>query len=390
MAILGIMGGSFDPIHSGHIFMAERTVKHVRLDGVLFIPTGDPPHKTHHASALDRLRMVECAIENKPAFRASDIEIRRDHTTYTIDTLTQLRAENQDDQYVYIVGADTLMTIESWREFARIPPLLLGIACVLRPEIERREVWQKAEQLRKAYGLVIWVIDEMGYNVSSTYVRMRVERGLSVRKMLPDAVIDYIVEHRLYRNEMFETLRKDLLPERYRHTLGVERAALQLAARNDVDPEKARLAALLHDCAKCMSEQEMLALLRKHGMEPRYAADRTRTLMHAVAGMILAKEKYGVTDPEVLGAIRWHTTGRAGMTTLEKLIYLADVIEAGRRPFPALAAIRAATQRSLDEGMMIAAERTLAYLDQRGILPDPNTLDLLKDYQQITGKESRI
>ncbi len=386
--VWGIMGGSFDPIHQGHVFMAACAMRHMALSGVLFIPTGDPPHKSRLAKATDRLMMVELAIADNPAFRACDMEIRRAATTYTVDTLHQLHDDNPADEYVYIVGADTLLVIETWRTFEQVPGLLKAVCCVPRPGVELAEVEQQAAHLKSRHGLTVFITPERGPDLSSTDVRLRVERGLPTEGMVPDTVAQYIERKGLYRDPMLDELRRTLTPERYRHTLGVEQAALLLAQQNGVDPGKARVAALLHDCAKCMGEREMLRLLRDHGQEPRHPADRTRTLMHAAAGVIVAKERYDVTDADILSAIRWHTTGRANMSKLEKLIYLADVIEPGRRPFPALPAIRAAAHRSLDEALKMAAERTLAYLDQRGVLPDPNTLNLLKDYQESTRKES--
>ncbi len=387
MAVWGIMGGSFDPIHSGHVFMADCAMRHMALSGVLFIPAGDPPHKSRLAKAKDRLKMVELAIAGNPAFHVSDMEIKRAATTYTIDTLNQLHRENPGDEYVYIVGADTLLVIETWYTFERVPSLLRAVCCVPRPGIARDLVEKQAQHLHRQYGISVYITPEQGPDLSSTDVRMHVERGLAVSGMVPDAVAQYMDKQGIYQDPMFTQLRNTLTPERYRHTLGVEQTALELAQKNGIDPGKARVAALLHDCAKCMGEKEMLRLLKDHGMEPRFPADRTRTLMHAAAGAIIARDRYGITDEEILGAIRWHTTGRANMTRLEKLIYLADVIEPGRRPFPALGAIRAATHKSLDEGLRMAAERTLAYLDQRGVLPDPNTLNLLRDYQEKTGKE---
>ena len=381
MATWGIMGGSFDPIHLGHLFMAEQALKHVQLDGVLFIPTGDPPHKSYLAKAEHRLAMVELAIAGNPHYRASDIEINRDTTTYTIDTLNELHALHPDDEYVYIVGADTLLVIETWYTFDLVVPLLKGIACIPRPDVDTGEALKKATHLFDKYGLCVWMMDQSGPDISSTEIRLRAERDQSLAGLVPEAVAEYIAAHHLYKSELLESLKASLTADRYRHTLGVEHTALQLAAKYGIDPGKVRMAALLHDCAKCMREPDMLLLLKKHNMEPKYPADRTRTLMHAAASMILAKEQYGVTDEDVLSAVRWHTTGHAGMTDLEKLIYLADMIEPGRRPFPALFEIRDATWQSLDQGIKLAAARSLQYLDQRGILPDPHTIELLNDYQ---------
>lgn len=382
MSVWGIMGGTFDPIHLGHLQMAEAVKRQMSLKGVLFIPAGDPPHKSHLAPARDRLRMVELAIEGHKSFVSSDIEVERKRITYTVDTLNQLREERPKDEFVYIVGADTLLVIESWHTFELVPKFLRAVACVPRPSVPERQIRAHMEHLHAVYGLWVVLIHESGPDISSTDVRMAVEHGLPISHLVPEKVEAYIKRHGLYRNEMISELQRTLTSERYRHTLGVERTAIKLAKLNAIDPEKARLAALLHDCAKCIPEKEMRELLEQRNMLPKFEADQTRTLMHAAAGMILAEEKYGVTDEDVLSAIRWHTTGHAGMTPLEKLIYLADVVEPNRRPFPALKAIRAATWRSLDEGMRLAAERTLAYLDQRGVLPDKNTLELLRTYEE--------
>lgn len=379
LQVWGIMGGSFDPVHNGHLQMAECTLHQMRLDGVIWIPTGDPPHKSDLAPAQDRLRMVELATERHACFVASDMEITRNQTTYTVDTLRELHKQRPNDQFVYIIGADTLFHLETWRTFAEAPPLLKAFACVPRPGIDEREMLHQVDVLERKYPLKIALMRERGLDISSTQVRLAVERGLPMDDLVPSSVAQYIKERGLYRDPMLDELKRTLTESRYRHTLGVEQTAIELAQQYDVDPGKARIAALLHDCAKCMPEKDMKALLKAHNMLPKDPSSRTITLMHASAGMILAQERYGITDPDILSAIRWHTTGHANMTQLEKLIYLADVVEPGRRPFPSLDAIRKETWIDLNSGMRLAANRTLQYLKSRGIEPDPHTRELLND-----------
>ncbi len=381
MTVLGIMGGTFDPIHTGHIQIAQIVMKEMQLDGMMFLPDGDPPHKGTLAPARDRLRMVEKAIDGYKQFTVSDMEIQRSGTTYTVDTLRALRAQNPGVEYVYVIGADTLFKLETWHTFDQIPGLVRAFACVPRPSVSMDALIRQRDALEKKYSLHIELIRQSGPDISSSDVRAAVARALPVGHMVPPKVEAYIKKHQLYHDKMLDELQRTLTAERYRHTLGVERTAVELAQVHGVDASRARLAALLHDCAKCMPEREMKQLLAKHNMLPEDEASQTRTLMHAAAGMVLAREKYAVTDPEVLSAICWHTTGRAGMSRLEKLIYLADVIEPYRRPFPALKAIRAATWRDLDEGMRLAAERTLAYLNSRGVTPDRHTLELMNTYK---------
>ena len=133
-------------------------------------------------------------------------------------------------------------------------------------------------------------------------------------------------------------LKKALDKERYIHTKGVEKTARKMAEIFGEDVEKAALAGLLHDCAKCLSLDKMLKAVRDYPIDE--LMSKNKSLLHSAAGRCLAESVYGVTDPDVLEAIRWHTTGHAGMTRLEKIIYLADIIEPSRKPFPGIEKLR--------------------------------------------------
>lgn len=134
------------------------------------------------------------------------------------------------------------------------------------------------------------------------------------------------------REKILYRLKKELDALRYEHTLGVEATARVMARQFGVNEERAGLAALLHDCAKCMPLSQMVKTAKGESLDDMML--ESKALMHAVAGMCLAKSVYGVEDEAVLSAIRWHTTGRAGMTDLEKIVYLADMIEPNRKPYP--------------------------------------------------------
>lgn len=374
MRACGIMGGTFDPIHLGHVQMAESTMAQLHLDEILFIPDGDPPHKGELADAADRLNMVKLAIEGRQGFMASDVEIARRGVTYTVDTLTELRARRPDCAYTYIVGADTLLLLESWRDFARVAALLDAVACVSRPSVDRARAAEYADHLNKRYGLSVRMVAGEGLDVSSTDVRQAARFDLPLEPMVGPSVARYIKKRRLYEDPMMPKLRAALTKERYRHTLGVVQTAAELARRYGEDVEKARVAALLHDCARCLPDREMKALAKE-----KHIPDKSRALMHAAAGVVLAQREYGVEDPEVLQAIRWHTTGRPGMTKLQKIIYLADFIEPNRRAFDGLDKMRAAAREDLDRAVLMAAQSTMDYVRKRGMTPDENTLMLLAE-----------
>lgn len=377
MKAYGIMGGTFDPIHNGHLLMADFAMNQLGLDEVLFIPDGDPPHKKGLSPAQDRLNMVRQAIAGQKKFCAVDMEVRREGVTYTVDTLEHLRKEHPlTDRFFYIVGADTLMALETWRDFPRVSRLLAGIACAPRKEFSPKSLRQQRAYIFERYNLRVDLLDMEPVDLSSTQVRNRVARGLPVEGMLPAPVAKYITEHELYLDPLFVRLQKTLSKERYRHTLGVEEVAVKLARHYGEDIEKARMAALLHDCARCIDSARMRRLVGD-----RAGKSALRALMHAPAGEALARQEYGITDEQVLSAIRWHTTGREGMTKLEKIVYLADIIEPNRQAYPGLDALREAAFRDLDEAVRMAAVSTMRYVRARGLSPDENTIRMLKSDQ---------
>lgn len=183
------------------------------------------------------------------------------------------------------------------------------------------------------------------------------------------------IEHRL---------KKSLDEERYRHTLGVAETAEKMAETFGEDTEKARLAGLLHDCAKCMSLDEMISIVGDRIDDPLIKA--SKALMHAAAGMYVAKEEYHIDDPDVLGAIRWHTTGRANMTNLEKIVYLADMIEPNRRYFPGLDALRRLSYSDLDKAMQLGLTMSLQHVGAQGKIVHPDTRAALQDYSDKPNK----
>ncbi|MEG1844098.1 MAG: nicotinate-nucleotide adenylyltransferase [Clostridia bacterium] len=383
----GILGGTFDPIHLGHLEMAEAVVREMGVRKMLFIPDGDPPHKGELADGRDRMNMVRLAIEGHTGFEANEAELNRPGVTYTVETLKELTLRAPRTRWLYVVGSDTLMVIETWRNFPEVAKLLSAIAVVPRPGDRRETVLSTAQRISAQYGVMVKVLDKPVSRISSTEVRYRAARHQALDGLVPPAVAHYIRAHKLYRQPMLEELRRTMTPARYKHTLGVEEMAIALAKKNGLDVRKAQLAALLHDGAKHMPMDEMVELVKDADAQTAPGEDESRALLHAAAGMVLAKEKFGVDDPEVLSAIRWHTTGRAGMTALDKVIYLADMIEPGRRFFPGLDLIREAAERDLDEAMAIAARRTVDYVRSRGMPLNERTLELLGSIEQQQRKK---
>jgi nicotinate-nucleotide adenylyltransferase len=192
---IGLLGGTFDPIHLGHLRAAENAREALGLERVAFVPAGQPPHRARPASpALDRFAMVSLATAGHPAFVAWDVELRRDGPSYTVDTVSRVLDERPSDVVVVIVGADTYPEMATWREPERLFALCT-VAVVARPGESAtgsplRAPFPGARGVESVPGPAL--------PVSSTEIRQRVRDGRSVRYLVPDAVADYIAKRGLY------------------------------------------------------------------------------------------------------------------------------------------------------------------------------------------------
>lgn len=177
-------------------------------------------------------------------------------------------------------------------------------------------------------------------------------------------------------------MEKALDAKRYEHTLGVAYTAAALAMRYDVPVKSAQTAGLLHDCAKCMSDEKRLSICRKHNISVNEVERRNPFLLHAKVGSFLAMDEYHVTDPDVINAILNHTTGRPGMSELEKIIFIADYIEPGRKQAPHLKEIRRLAFVDLDEALLKILEDILEYLEKGVGERDPMTQKTYEYYRR--------
>ena len=187
--------------------------------------------------------------------------------------------------------------------------------------------------------------------------------------------------------EVSQKLRKqlenELKPDRFDHTLGVAYTAANMAFLYGVDIEKALIAGYLHDCAKCMTHEEQIKICEKNDIEITEVERKNHSLLHAKVGMYLARTKYDVYDPEILGAIRWHTTGREDMTLLEKIVYIADFIEPNRRPLENMAEIRKEAFTDLDKCLAHILHDSVIYLKTIGKEVDEATMNAYEFYKKF-------
>lgn len=389
MARIGILGGTFNPVHKGHLVMAQKAYEQLALSEVWFMPSKRPPHKDQSqlVSDTDRKAMIQLSIAETEYFKLSEMELLRSGTTYTIDTLRQLKKEYPKDEFYFILGADSLYQLESWKEAEAIFKMA-HILCAPRYPSTLLEDEVQRGRLEDAYHAEIHFIRMTPMRVSSESIRAMLKCGQEEAVgYLPEAVFEYIHKHKLYpaidRQAIREKLKNTLKPSRFLHTIGVENTAACLAMRYGADMNLAALAGLLHDCAKNLPMEELLEESQKNGLPISEVERRQPFLLHGKLGAFYAKEKYGVDEDSVLDAITWHTTGRPGMSLLEEIIFIADYIEPSRKEIPGLSEIRRLVFINLSEAVYLTLKNTLEYLrGQKNSEIDPHTYETYLYYKE--------
>lgn len=198
---IGIMGGTFDPIHIGHLLLGEFAYEDFGLDEIWFLPNGNPPHKENEfGESLDeRVEMVRMAIEGVPHFRISLYEAKENVHSYTYQTMGHFNEKYPEHEFYFILGADSLFSIEKWKYFKEIFPTCTILAA-MRDDKDLDDMERQIEYLHEKYHARIEILKAPLIEISSTTIRERASKGLTVHYMVPDAVAKYIREKGLYKN----------------------------------------------------------------------------------------------------------------------------------------------------------------------------------------------
>ena len=370
---------------------AVSAAKYLELDKLLLIPAGIPPHKQlsagspsdEHRLAMTRAMGEQVALESGVQVETFDLEMRRAGKSYTSDTLRALREQYPSAELWLLMGTDMFLTFHLWHE----PEEILrdaGLCAFGRSEKDGEELFapQRDYLAQRFPGcrIVTMTLPNL-VEISSTALRERLARGGAGGYLAP-TVLGYILREKLYGTNLdlkhltLEELRPIALSylkaKRVPHVLGTEKTAVALAEKYGADTEKAHIAALLHDCTKRLSMSEQLALCEQYGIALDAMEQKALKLLHAKTGAAIAREVFG-EDEDICNAILWHTTGRAGMTTLEKVIYLADYIEP-TRDFPGVDALREVVWEDLDRGLLMGLEMTVEEMRGMGNPIHENTL----------------
>lgn len=389
---IAIMGGTFDPIHYGHLVAAETVRALINAEKVLFIPTGRPPHKNNKTVEHDEHRylMTVLATANNPYFNVSRIEIDRPGITYTIDTIQSLKKICSPETEIYfITGADAINEILTWKNTVELFKICKFVA-VTRPGYDKDSLLKTLNSYKEKYEINLIFAEVPALSISSTDIRNRVISQKPIKYLLPDEVEQYIMKFGLYKTTFKERplftfinqkLHTILKPKRFVHTQGVATEAVNLAKFWGADTEKAYTAGLLHDCAKNFTKEQTLELCKKYKVELDEVIKEQLDLAHSFLGSAVAENEYFITDTDILNSIKYHTTGRPEMSLLEKIIYIADMTEENRKYYDGLDKLRKASYKDLDKAVYMGLKQTIDFNKEKSRLIHPLSLSALKYYE---------
>lgn len=399
---LGIMGGTFDPLHNGHIACAVAACAACGIEKVLFIPTGRPNFKQGRnlASGYERLEMCRVALADEAhRFEVCDIEIRRPGVTYAVDTLRALRAAYPANvELCFIMGADSAKSLPRWYESADLAELATYIAAS-RPGFALDD---EAKAGLAAAGFTMEYVEDLEYDLSSSDIRERLAAGDSVEGMVPDAIRELVESCETYLRpetetqqapsevlsaEFFEEMTHEVSSrvseKRFAHICGVADTAAELARFYGVDEQTARLAGLLHDWDKGYDNASIRARVQELGLDAvldPWVVEQMPQVLHAHTAATALSREYPQIPSGIIQAIDRHTVADENMTPLDMVIYIADAIEPNRQ-FGRIDFLRATVGKvSLEELFFLTYEYWTYLLLEKRRQMHPDTIKIWNAY----------
>jgi len=353
-----VFGGSFDPPHKGHAALLLAAARQLLPDRILIVPAYQAPLKGRPgASAADRLRLVRLGL--LPALpakwrRRTSLELcehKSRRIAYTVVTLASLKRRHSNAELDFVVGSDSAASFARWKNPAKLKSLARWWTAI-RPNTRDKipAFFQK--------------INGRMPDLSSTDLRRRLAVDQSVKGMVAPAVEKEIKRRALYGGKLLSYLERSLKPGRFEHVLCVAELAESLARRWGYDPERARLAGLLHDLGRSVPLAKMPDYTRSRRLKVPALAGIIKNhpiLLHAYISEDLARRRFGIEDEEILAAVRRHTLGDVKMSRLDKLLFVADACSADRR-FPSVEKLRRLGFKNLDRAFAAVVRNKLDYV----------------------------
>jgi len=381
---LGILGGSFAPLHNGHIFLAEKALAQLKLDRVVFVPAYRSPFKLDaqgmEISAKDRIDMLAASITGDHRFAIDICEIRREGVSYTIDTLEDIVERYlPDGKPVLIIGDDVAADFPKWRDSGKILKLA-DIAIAHRVDSEAVK-----------YPFANIPIENEILDVSSHEIRRMISEGGDWQGLVPHGAAAIIKERSIYGYsgnsrpepppdsviQRIETAaRETLSTERFLHSRHTALHSYDLCRRFGLDPMDGYLAGVAHDLAKQIENKQMLKIVRTAGLDISALEMDKPNLLHGKAAAVLLRERFSIHNEDVLEAVAIHTSGSENMGQLAKVIFIADKTEASRNIEPALR--KMCREDALDNILFAVLEKSIAKVKAKGMEVSDDTLKLLK------------
>ena len=375
MERIGIYGGTFNPPHIGHIRAAGYAVDSLQLTKLLMIPSCISPHKTlpeNSPTPEQRTQMLRLSVGNNKKIEISDLELRRGSVSYTYETVAEIRKLYPNAEILLFMGTDMFLSFDSWKN----PDLILqnaALAVFYRGDPNEIPKIQEKKAFFEEKGATVYLVENPVTEISSTDLRRMLVFDCA-RPFLSPGILEYIQANGLYGagksyqnlpiEELEAVVTALLKPSRVAHVLGCRQTAKELAKIHGADPTDAQRAALLHDITKALDGDHQLTLRREYGINlDDFSANNPKTL-HALTGSLVAKRIFGENEA-VVAAIRSHTTGKADMNTLQKIIYVADYMEPNR-DFPGVEQLRQLAYTDLDGALKLGLTMTLQLLMEQG------------------------
>ena len=382
MERIGIYGGTFNPPHLGHIQAAKAAVQALDLTRLLLIPDNIAPHKElppGSPAPEQRLEMLRLATQDAPELEVSDLELRREGISYTFETVLALSEQYPEAQLFLLMGTDMFVSFDTWKNTDIIlSHAALGVLC-RGDKGEQEAIAEKAAQL-SAGGARVELVNNPVLAISSTQLRRLIAFDCA-EPFLPKPVAEYIRQHGLYDSganwkslpmEQLEPIVVRLLnPNRVRHVLGCRDTAVELARRWGADETDAARAGMLHDITKALDGPLQLTVCQEYGKILDAFSRKYPKTLHALTGSLVAERIFG-ENPQVVEAIRNHTTGRAEMGLLETIIYVADYMEPNR-DFPGVEKLRELAFSDIYAALKLGLRMTLDHLARQGSEVSPET-----------------
>ena len=381
---IGIFGGSFDPVHIEHIRVAQAAIQTLGLDRLLIMPAFAPPHKEGRVLADNQTRLETCrlAFSGVEKTEICDFEIAQGGVSYTYLTCRHFKDMYPNAELFWLVGTDMLRDFPTWKN----PETILSCATLAVCARNEKTDWVEREQKSffDRFGKNFVCVGYNGADVSSTKIRVLAAAGEDFSSFVEKAVFEYIRKNGLYEIPRAKDALALEKPSRKAHSLRVALVAAKRAGELKLDEKKAIVAALFHDCAKNLPLDHPLL---QGFTPPKDWGEVPGSVLHQFTGAHVAEKAFGITDGEILDAVRYHTSGKPQMTELGKLIFLADMVE-DERCYDGVEKIRSAFyNETLDEALTLALKETVGFLQKKGAEIYPLTLSALEYYEK---KEKRL